>query len=411
MNWPVQRDNGERALPPLLSAITDYLSGSGWNLIEQDARGTVWQPSRSKIERLVVALPSTQDVADYGERVYEALRTLAYVERRSIDEVASDISFGAADTVAARLVPDAPPGEAPLSLAYSAVSALRSFVIGSGSALDNRSLVLPTRRPLRAESYVNRVRFSTHPGSFILALSLPLMETFEESSSLRAEGSESEDSDHIEVLPEVKEPVQEPLLQLPPQPFGRRVTIRMVAAAQRAQTLADAVNAGEQPLRVFGEPVPGAANATELEALSGLGGPENYPYRLRFAQSPLGADRQDAVILQVTPGQQRVMKDAAVFLRTKQPRTNVTAEGAVVRLSRNHNYGPGTVVIEGVADDSGDIRRFYVELTHDDYIEALRAHREGYRVVARGDLVTRGSYKWLQPVRSFAIIPGLDYDN
>lgn len=411
MNWPVHRDNGERTLPPLLSAVTNYLTGAGWNVIEQGERGTVWQPSRSEQHSFVVALPSTQDVTDYGERVYEALRTVAYVERRSIDEVASDISFGAADTVAARLVPDAPPGEAPLSLAYSAMSALRSFVIGSGSALDNRSLVLPTRRPLRAESYVSRVRFSTHPGSFIMALSLPLMETFEESSSLRAEGSESEDSYNAEVLQEDKEPVQEPLLQLPPQPFGRRVTIRMVTAARRAQTLADAVNAGDQPLRVFGEPVPGAANATELEALSGLGGPEKYPYRLRFAQSPLGTDHQDAVILQVTPGQQRVMEDAAVFLRTKQPRTNVTAEGVVVRLSRDHHYGPGIVVIEGVADDSGDVRRFYVELTEDDYNEALRAHSEGYRVVARGDLVTRGSYKWLRPVRAFAIIPGLDYDS
>jgi hypothetical protein len=102
------------------------------------------------------------------------------------------------------------------------------------------------------------------------------------------------------------------------------------------------------------------------------------------------------------------MSDAALYLRTEQPRTDVTVEGVVVRLSRDHHYGPGVVVIEGIADDSGTSRRYHVELAERDYNEAFRAHGEGLRVVARGDLATRGSYKWLRPTRSFAIIPGLE---
>ena len=86
----------------------------------------------------------------------------------------------------------------------------------------------------------------------------------------------------------------------------------------------------------------------------------------------------------------------------------MTVEGVVVRLSRDHHYGPGVVVIEGIADDSGALRRYHVELVEKDYNEAFRAHGEGLRVVARGDLATRGSYKWLRPARSFAIIPGLE---
>ena len=112
----------------------------------------MWRPGRDLKEDFFVVLPVREDVTDYGELVYEALRAVAYVERRSVDEISSDIRYGATDTVSARLLTDAPPGEAPLSLAYSAMSALRSYVIGSGSALDNHSLVLPTRRPLRAES-------------------------------------------------------------------------------------------------------------------------------------------------------------------------------------------------------------------------------------------------------------------
>lgn len=408
MNWPVQRNDNDQLQPPSLSAVSNYLNDSGWSLVAQGGKELVWQSPRLLGQQVVVALPTTDDVRDYVERVYDALRTLAYAERRSIDEISSDISFGAADTVAARLVPDAPPGEAPLSLAYSAMSALRSFVIGSGSALDNRSLVLPTRRPQRAESYVHKVRFSTRPGSFIMALSLPLVETFEESRPMQTEDPESNPEDSIEASGESPRMIQEPLLDLPPQPFGRRITNRMAAVAKHSQTLADAVNAGDQPLRVFGEPVPEAANATELEALSGLGGPDRHGYRLRFAQSPLDPQRQDSIVLQITPGQQRVMEEAAAFLRTQQPRNDVTAEGLVVRLSRDHRYGPGEVAIDGIADDSGRARRFHFELTEHDYNEALRAHREGFRVVVRGDLVTRGTYKWLQHIRGFGIVPGLD---
>jgi hypothetical protein len=383
-----------------LRALSDYLSASGWTKVNEDNRTSVWRQGQTLTGDLVAVLPAREDFTDYGQVVAESLQVLAYAEHRSVNEVSADIAYGPADTVAARLVPDAPPGQAPLSLAYSALSALRSYVIGSGSALDNHALVLPARRPLRAESYVSKVRFATQPGSFVLTLALPLFETFDEAPGA---GDEVADLESLEL-------VQEPLLYLPPQPFGRRIADRMASVARNAQLLADSVNSGNQPLRAFGEAVAGQVpNATELEALGALGGPDRSPYQLRFAQSPLAAQARDAVVLQVTPGQQRIMAEAAEYLRTEQPRADVTVEGVVVRLSRDHHYGPGVVVIEGIADDSGTTRRFYVELAERDYDEAIRAHSDGFRVVARGDLATRGSYKWLRPARSFAIIPGLEY--
>jgi hypothetical protein len=407
VNWPVPSSQDPQQAPSLtsLTSLTEYLTAAGWSLVDDDSRTSMWRPTRDLHEDVFAVLPIRDDLTDYAERIYEALRTVAYVERRSVGEVTSDIAYGAADSVAVRLLPETPPGQAPLSLAYSAMSALRSYVIGSGSALDNKSLVLPTRRPLRAESYVSKVRFATQPGSFILTLALPLVEQFDQISR-----SEDDSVEQLEeaAVPGTLEPVQDPIFQLPPQPFGRQITNRMAAVARHAQLLADSVNAGDQGIRAFGQLGLDVPNATELEALSGLGGPERSPYRLRFAQTPLARSSRDAIVLQVTPGQQRIMADAAVYLRTEQPRPDVTVEGVVVRLSRDQVHGPGTVVVEGVADDSGALRRFYLELTDRDYREALRAHSEGLRVVARGDLATRGSYKWLRPARSFAIIPGLE---
>jgi hypothetical protein len=387
---------------PALTAFVDYLGASGWVMSDEDARTSLWRRDVDDDKSLV--LPKNQNVTDYRDLAYEALRLLAYVESRSLQEITSDIIYGPADNIAVRLTPDMPSGQAPLSLAYEAVSALRSYVIGSGAALDDHSLVLPARRSRQAESYASAARLSTAPGSFILSLSLPLTADLQ--------------LPEYEIRP-VAEPgetpskgdVQEELVSVPPQPFGRRVTSRMAAVARYAQGLAVQVSDGNERLVSFGKFATNAPNATELEALGGLGGPDRSPYEVRFSQTPLASERIAPFALRVTPGQQAVMVEAAEYLRTRQSRPNVTAEGLVVGLSRTGNFGPGEVTLLGIIDDSGKRRRFHVELTEEDYSEAFRAHGRGLHVVVRGDLTTRGNRKWLRNAKGFAIVPGIGYDD
>lgn len=287
------------------------------------------------------------------------------------------------------MTPDAPSGEAPLALVHSAVTALRDFVVGSAAAIEIHDLVLPSHRPQWAESYAGKVRLSTHQGSFVLNLALPLVVDLGESAA---------EDDTPEQLS----------FALPPQPFGRRVSSRMLQAAQAARRLADAVSVGDRPLRAFGETP--AANATELSALKALGGPEYGLYQLRFTQSPLAGQRSQPVNLRVTPGQQRILGEAADFLRTRQPRSGVTVQGLVVRLHRSNAYGPGDVVVEGIDDDSGTTRRYRMELTAGDYIDALRAHQNGLQVSVTGDREERGTHLHLRRLTSFSVIPGLEYE-
>ena len=380
---------------PGLRAVASYLQAAGWSLEDQDARTSLWRTAPERgAESLEIVLPIRQEVSDYPDRIEAALRTLAYAEQRLPDEVRSDISFGGADTVAVRLTPDAPPGEAPLSLAHSAVSALHSFVVGSAAAIEIHELVLPSHRPPWAESYAGKAMLSTQPGSFILNLALPLVADIGNEGS--ADGLNGD---------------EQLMFQLPPQPFGRRVSTRMLRSAQAAQKLADEVSAGDRPLRAFGEdPVRPAANATELAALKALGGPEYGLYQLRFTQSPLAGQPTDPVVLRITPGQQRILGEAADFLRTRQPRTGVTVQGLVVRLHRSGALGPGEVVIEGIDDDSGTTRRYRLELTEGDYHDALRAHRNGLQVSVTGDREERGTHLHLRRLTSFSVIPGLDYE-
>jgi hypothetical protein len=390
-------DDGGMAVPDL-QALEGYLRVAGWSLADRDRRASLWHATSpaqfAKAEPLVVVLPARQDVSDYADAVDAAIRTVAFAEQRLPEEIRSDISFGGADTIAARLTPDAPSGEAPLTLAHAAVAALHNFVVGSAAAIEIHDLVLPSHRPLWAESYAGRVRLSAHPGSFVLNLALPLVADLGNDASLDDE------------VP------GQLAFSLPPQPFGRRVSSRMLRAAQAAQQLADEVSAGALPLRAFGEDrLRPAANATELAALKALGGPEYGLYQLRFTQSPLAGRRGEPVTLRITPGQQRILGEAADFLRTRQPRSGVTVQGLVVRLHRSGGFGPGEVVVEGIDDDSGTTRRYRMELAEDDYLDALRAHRNGLQVTVSGDREDRGTHLHLRRLMSFSVIPGLDYED
>lgn len=237
---------GEATTVPDLAVLVGYLRSAGWALEDDDGRTTLWRPEPSDTR---IVLPVKREVRDYAERVNEALRTLAYVERRLPQEISADMSFGGADNVSVRLTPNAPAGEAPLFLAHSAISALRNYVVASATALDADSLILPPRRPQRAEAYAAQARVSTQPGSFVLSLTLPLVDVYTEGPAASVVGQESP-------------------LEIPSRPFGRKVTSRMLAAAQRAQRLAAEVGEGDKPLSSFGQAGQASPNATELEALS-----------------------------------------------------------------------------------------------------------------------------------------------
>jgi hypothetical protein len=289
---------------PDLPALAAYLEQAGWVLEDDDGRTSLWrQKAPGSGRKLQIVLPVTQEMTDWPQLATAAINTLAFSQRRLPEEIAEDISYGGADNVAVRLTPDAPSGQAPLSLARSAVSALHSYVVASASALQIPDAVLPSHRPAWAESYASKVRLGTHPGSFVLSLALPLVADG---------GPPAEPADYERAAATLE------------QPFGRRVADRMLTAAQNAQQLAEEVVTGHLTVSDFGELALSRAmtNATELAALRGLGGSESYPYQIRFAQSPLASDRKEPVSLRITPEQQHVLAGAADFLRAGHARTS-----------------------------------------------------------------------------------------
>lgn len=367
----------ERArLQSTLTTLQTYLTEAGWDEVSTDERGTVWH-RRAADRDLTIALPSTVERRDVERDLAEAIATLAFAERRSSRELTSDLHSGGADTVSVRLVPETPSGTAPLSLAQDAIAALRQLVVASASALLNKALVLPNRRPPQAETYAANTRLATSPGSFVLDLTLPL------------------GRDELTDEPDALVPILEP--------FGRRVATRMQRTAERALRKASEVTTADaKSLADFANPSLGLGNATELDALAKLGG-DRMPYQLRFTHSALASERRPPRLLTASRADQEILRTAAEYLRNSQPRENATIEGIVVRLFRERVTGPREVTLSAILDDSGVERRCRVSLFEADYALALAAHQQGFRVRVTGDL-TAGTPRRIQAVSSFTLV-------
>lgn len=376
--------SGEPLAPTSAGRLTEYLRLSRWHLEDEDDSTSLWFPDADARANVQVVVPKRADHGDYAERMDRALAAVAHAERRRVEEVFRDVDAGGSDGVSVRLFSPAPPGTVSLDTAHAAFSSLRQLVVGSavGAEAADDLLVLPSRRPARAEAYVSQTLVTTRPGSFIIDASFPLTELSEALSPPTGHTGGA-------------------------APFGRRVTRRMLAVVVGATAMATRVGEGETGITDFaGESAPG--NATELAALAGLGAARDGQgrYQLRFSQTPLwpGTPGWRPQVVTVTPAQQTVLRDAASYLRERQPRQGVTVEGLVVRLSRDSATGAGDVVVEGVDDDTGDSRRFAVNLAEPDYADALRAHRQGYRVVVVGDLDVRGTRRSLRNIASFDVL-------
>ncbi|GAA0444386.1 hypothetical protein Acor_26790 [Acrocarpospora corrugata] len=95
-----------------LDGFVAHLRGAGWVLEDRDERTSLWRPESGDRSDMRVVLPLKEEAKDYSDRIDEALRTLAFAERRTPQEIATDMRYGGADTVSVRLTPDAPSGEA-----------------------------------------------------------------------------------------------------------------------------------------------------------------------------------------------------------------------------------------------------------------------------------------------------------
>lgn len=376
-----------------LSAIRSYLAATGWVSQDIDKNGELWKPTSTYLNDLrintlrvpyQILLPSSHQFLDFEELYDDAVKLISYLEKRQRKEVIDDLSRGGADSISIKLQPDTPSGEAPLGLARNSADGLHDLLLGAACSLTYQHRpILPSRRPIRAERFAEKARYSTQPGSFIINLALPLA-----------------DSD----APIVEQDVTQPEL-FDVAPYGRRVSDRIdqviSGAWEISHEYAQDQNAVIDTDR-FKE-----FNTVELDGLSKIGdtGELSVGYSFRLAQSPLSRElKRTPQIRTFSRKQLDILEGASALLRADEVRKDFTVRGTVTDLHRDGAFGAGNISIMSTAGDEGHNRKYKLSLGEEDYEAAWRAHGGPYEVVVTGDVQISTRRRTFLTVHSFKLM-------
>lgn len=365
-----------------------YLRANGWAVSQRSETGAQWVKVVDD-EEFEALQPLESGLRDYAARVADLLHVVSVAEGRSELAVLGDITNVSMDVHSVRAFPaDSAPGMIGLDDGVQAFDSLRSLVVASAYAVssDQARAVQPARKPAEVLKFLREVRIGpSTEGSFILSVHTPVPPRLAAGQASLFE----------EDIPEALEPAE---------PFERQVSLKIYDAVRAAHTAANEALVGASGIDVFTDSIARGVSANLCEALAGLAGEGGHPFELSLRLAP----SRPLTSRKLTPIRFRrdhvpVLVAAAQELRERIPEEGVAVVGNVVRLHREGS-GSGEISIAGTVEGDDRLRRFWIDLPSEDYVEAMRAHREMRAVAVRGDLVRRGTRLHLRNPSAFRIV-------
>lgn len=353
------------ALTP--AEVATYLASAGWVERQRAPHAVLWTSGEGDGE-VELLLPLNPAYRDYQARLRDAIRTIALVEERDAREVLADLFATTVDTQHFRLLPDLPSGSIPLVDIVNVTRGVRDlmFTAAHATVVDAPMVVQPRPRPQEVNRFARGVRLvAPTPGSFVLSVHIPL-------SRLQAPGM----------------PPHQASSDSPPQPFSRRVALRLHQAIAATCIAADEA-ASRDSLLPFADRAADGVSADLCEAISLVG--RSQPFDLRFAWAQSLPIRRDGTDFAFDRRRVEVIRTAAKELPGMAAESDVVVVAQVVRLDRT---GPevGTVTLRGTLESSAGVRsdvRLRASLPAHLYDVAVVAHRSHQRIRVAGRL--RGS--------------------
>lgn len=364
------------------SDLSLYLRSLAWSP-EQEPGGIVWVERPEDDDSPVIFIPRSSEMRGYVGYVSDALEKLSSLQDRSRLDVLLNVRRTTRDVQYVRTLPDAESGTTPLSDGAISLFGIQQWVLSAAvsETQPRKSAIQPTRKPNQALDFMDTVKLgATYPGSFVYSVYIPIPVEI---------GAPTLDLEH-------------PTLDERSTPFSRRVSLRLRQATELALSAAAEVASGTGGYESFTRNVGKGLSANFCESLSSIAAQKNRPFVIDFdwaAVRPVEPRRA----ITFEPTHLEVLSEAARTLRAVEPEEDVQIIGAVVRLHRESNLGPGEVSILGYVegDSSEKICRAWVELGEEDYAEAVLAHNEGRTVSVRGDLRRSGNRTQLVQPSSF----------
>jgi hypothetical protein len=324
-----------------------------------------------------VLLPMREDLADYAARMGDIVESLSEVEARDEISIYHDLVRSGFDVVRFR----APNADNAGTIAMQSGVALYDHawdvIAAAANAAEKPKRAYRGNNSVRAREYLDTLRLGqTEVGSYVLTVLSPVRPKLE--------------TDQMHLFPVADESEE---------PFSRTVTrtlSRSLRAAKNA--VEEAVATGK--LEPFETAVDAGVSSNLCDAVARLV-EQGAGADISLTWSRVRRGPESNVMYRFTEDNARVLTEAAMAFREREPQSDITIEGIVVGLDRKPEEFDGKAKIWGVVD--GRVKTISAEFMHLDYKKVVNAHDQKLRVRVNGDLVKRGGVQILEKARNLVV--------
>ena len=347
-----------------LRSLNAYLASHGWQKIESFGESGIVFGLENQPQELLVPLGI---LSDYQRRIEEILQTLSEVEDRDPLAILRDVTMSEYDLIRVRLPEPAPVGSVPVSDGISSFQESRNLLLAAACSASRPQRAYRAGRNQEASDYMNTVRFGqTEMGSFIVSLLSPVPPNLVGQSDMST--------------------------GMPPDPFARRVTRKLVSALRSAKNAVSLADHGGD-ISAFEQNVPQGVSANLCDAIANLVDVENRQgVDISVSWSLLREPPEGRAQIAFNKSDASVLKEASRILRDRQERPNEHLDGYVHSLARGQTQVRGRVTLKAVVD--GVLSSVRVDFSPPDYSRIVDAHNHRKVVSLEGDL-RRDGQRWV----------------
>ena len=326
-----------------------------------------------------ILLPIRESLADYAARMGDIVEAIAAVEDRDEISVYHDLVRSGFDVMRFRAPNADDAGTIALQSGVALYDHARDVVMAAANAAVKPKRAYRSNSSDKAKNYLDTLRLGqTEVGSYVLTVLSPVQPTLETDQMSLFPDSESAD-----------------------EPFSRTVTRTLSRSLKAAKIAVDeAVATGK--LEPFESAVDAGVSSNLCEAIARLvERGEGVDISLTWSRVRRGPESN--VSYRFTEDNARVLSEAAMAFREREPQSDITVEGFVIGLDRKPEEFDGKAKIRGFVD--GRVKTISAEFIHSDYKKVVSAHDQKLRVRVDGDLVKKGPLQFLENARNLVVFP------
>ncbi len=332
---------------------------------------TVWHRQDNESAEVILPLPC---VKDYLQRMRDALASIASFEERTAHQVLNEVKRLFANVITIRVLhEDTKDGTIPINDGVLLIAKAKDLLSAAARSLYAKRKQFTRGAPKEAKEYLETLLLGqTEVGSYVVNVIAPVQT--------------------VAVGPEMVSTI----------PLAQAITSNLVTGLNALEK-ATATYEETGDLGAFDEAVLAGASSNMCDALLGFSGEKhNRTFEITVTAAP-------SLLFETTPAKfvfdgkhVEMLEKATGYYKGDYILPGRRLTGYITKLSRPWEETSGTITIESTV---GDVeRKVQVELTGDDYHQALVAHDKSKLVRVEGDVHIKSKSAQLLNPKNFGVI-------